>query len=138
MKVRDPADHEPMGPGRDPGRHDLSADDQDQRITHAVPWDFATTPPGGRHPAGPAGPDRAIQDVMMTDPAIAALVPADGAVTHQVDTLPLPPRGAFTTGTPGPGQDQPAAVFPGSQGRNPGHPGHRSDPDRIAHFHQCP
>ncbi len=53
---------------------------------------------------------RVIQDAMITNPRIAALVPsgrpAGGPIQRQLDTLPLPPRGTFTTGAPGPGQTQ--------------------------------
>ncbi len=47
---------------------------------------------------------RLIQDAMATDPTIAALIPAGGPIQRQLDMLPLPPRGTFTTGQPGPGQ----------------------------------
>jgi hypothetical protein len=47
---------------------------------------------------------RLIRDAMVTQPGIEALVNGNAAIKQQLDSLPLPPRGAFTTGQPGSGQ----------------------------------
>ena len=43
---------------------------------------------------------RLIKDAMALQPAIASLITGNAAIQDQVTSLPLPPRGTFTTGTP--------------------------------------
>jgi hypothetical protein len=47
---------------------------------------------------------RLINDASVTQPGIAGLVGSDPAIRAQLDSLPLPPRGSFTTGTAKAGQ----------------------------------
>jgi hypothetical protein len=75
----------------------ITAIEVNVRKKHTPGVEYDTIDPGC---AAAIGYVRLIEDAMVTDPGVSGMVAANRAIADQLASLPLPPRGSFTSKDP--------------------------------------